>query len=519
VSPARALPNRSARASPSATHRPSPGKGKQVKRICPGSAVKEGAIGQQLPVDLLLMIFSYMVESDAMENATQVCRKWRDMCNDRSIWKQVKIVLDNGTVNWSNFRKLAQKSKGTEGTCHKCLCRSTGDLLAVKRARVFPKGEGVAYYMLRELAVLQDMQHPHINQLHRANLANDKLHIFFPFIERTLQDVLVGNNGGVPANNCVSIANADAVSLSAYQVKRLLHQLLDATAFCHRRGVYHRNLKPKHLLIETPPDGNLDHAVLKVADFALVRSSGLPRRTYTAKVVTLWYRAPEILMGVTRYSHAVDTWSVGCVFAEMVLGRPLFTGSSEIDQLFQLFSTLGTPTEETWPGFSTLPNYGFAFPNWPGKPMKKIVGKLCLEGQDLLKKLLKYKPEQRISVEEALLHPFFTNIEEPHQQLVPAIPMGSIIPKGYESEVYYLHGYYREAEKVSWPMPQYLTGKKSVQPDMLPDHRSMLVDWLVELVDVFDMYLRSAFLAVAYTDLFLSRQEVGPALHLHTCII
>lgn len=189
------------------------------------------------------------------------------------------------------------------------------------------------------------MSHPHINELHKANLAHDKLHIFFPYVQRTLQDVLMDNN----SSNSTDLPPLEQKTpLSDFQVKMLLHQLLDATAYCHRRGVYHRNLKPKHLLIDIPADGNLDRSQLKVADFALVRSSGLPIRTYTAKVVTLWYRAPEILMGVTEYSHAVDIWSVGCVFAEMVLGRPLFTGSSEIDQLFQLFSTLGTPKEENW---------------------------------------------------------------------------------------------------------------------------------------------------------------------------
>jgi serine/threonine protein kinase len=465
-----------------------------------------------------------LVESDAHETVVGVCKKWHGLGNHISIWKQVEFKLEDGMINWRNFQKLrhrdkkledqfGQISKGTEGTCFKCKCRSRGTTLAVKRARVFPKGEGVAYYMLRELAVLQDMRHPHINQLYQANLAQDKLHIFFPYVHRTLQDVLVetnpnGANGELPGTPNTA-ANTNGTPLSAYQVKRLLHQLLDATAYCHRRGVYHRNLKPKHLLIELPEDGDLDKSVLKVADFALVRSSGLPRRTYTAKVVTLWYRAPEILMGVTKYSHAVDTWSVGCVFAEMVLGRPLFTGSSEIDQLFQLFSTMGTPTEETWPGFTGLPNYGFAFPNWPGKPLKRIVKSLCEQGRDLLQRLLKYNPDDRISAEQALQHPYFGGaIGSPQRSLTPAIVIRPDGDMPHGPDVFYLHQYLREAEKECWPMAQYLTGEESTQPDMLPVHRSMLVDWLVELVDVFDMYLRSAFLAVAYTDKFLSKEGV-----------
>ena len=144
-------------------------------------------------------------------------------------------------------------------------------MLAVKKARVFPDGEGVAYYMLRELAVLQDVVHPNVNRLTKANLAKDELHIFFPYVEHTLQDVLVG-----PNPHALAPENGKT-PLTPHQVRRLLHQLLDAVAYCHRRGVYHRNLKPKHLLLQAPEmaDGkpDLDQATLQVADFALVRAS------------------------------------------------------------------------------------------------------------------------------------------------------------------------------------------------------------------------------------------------------
>ena len=124
-----------------------------------------------------------------------------------------------------------------------------------------------------------------------------------------------------------------------------MRQLLSAVAYCHRRGVVHRNLKPKHLLIKTGPSGDLSKVCLQISDFALVRSTSVPLRTYTTEVVTLWYRAPEVLMG-DRYFLPVDIWSAGCIFSEMALGRPLFPGICEIDQLFQIFSTLGTPVAQ-----------------------------------------------------------------------------------------------------------------------------------------------------------------------------
>jgi cyclin-dependent kinase len=107
--------------------------------------------------------------------------------------------------------------------------------------------------------------------------------------------------------------------------------------------VLHRDLKPQNLLINVEGE-------LKLADFGLARAFGIPVRNYTHEVVTLWYRAPDILMGSRHYSTTVDIWSVGCIFAEMLNGRPLFPGSNESDQLLRIFKTLGTPTQQSWPG-------------------------------------------------------------------------------------------------------------------------------------------------------------------------
>ncbi|KAL9320577.1 hypothetical protein ACSQ67_012416 [Phaseolus vulgaris] len=162
------------------------------------------------------------------------------------------------------------------------------------------------------------------------------------------------------------------------QVKMFLYQILCGIAYCHSHRVLHRDLKPQNLLIDRRTNS------LKLADFGLARAFGIPVRTFTHEVVTLWYRAPEILLGSRHYSTPVDVWSVGCIFAEMVNRRPLFPGDSEIDELFKIFRILGTPNEETWPGVTALPDFKSTFPKWPPKDLATVVPNLDAAGLNLL---------------------------------------------------------------------------------------------------------------------------------------
>ncbi|KAK9507089.1 hypothetical protein O3M35_008905 [Rhynocoris fuscipes] len=187
-------------------------------------------------------------------------------------------------------------------------------------------------------------------------------------------------------------------------VKSYLYQILQAILFCHKRRVLHRDLKPQNLLIATK-------GVIKLADFGLGRAIGIPVRVYTHEVVTLWYRAPEVLLGATRYSCPVDIWSIACIFAEMATRKPLFQGDSEIDQLFRIFRVLTTPDETIWPGVSLLPDYKTSFPNWMNYNLETQVKNIDKDGIDLLKKMLIYNPIARISAKDAVTHPYFKDLD------------------------------------------------------------------------------------------------------------
>lgn len=154
---------------------------------------------------------------------------------------------------------------------------------------------------------------------------------------------------------------------------------------------------------------------LKIADFGLARAFSIPMRPYTKEVVTLWYRAPELLLGANEYSTPVDMWSAGCIFAEMVTKRALFDGDSEQDEIRKIFRIMGTPNEEVWPGINSLP--AFSEVHWTVHPPQNLktyirhMDTLEESGLDLLYKLLHYDPTQRISAVQAMQHPYFNDVE------------------------------------------------------------------------------------------------------------
>jgi len=173
--------------------------------------------------------------------------------------------------------------------------------------------------------------------------------------------------------------------------------------------VLHRDLKPQNLLISN--DGQL-----KLADFGLARAFGIPVRSLTHEVVTLWYRPPDVLMGSKHYNTSVDMWSVGCIFAEMLTGRPLFPGTSEKDQLLKIFQLLGTPTLDLWPDMEKLPQFKPDFPLHEARDMGKLFPMLDSNGVNLLEAFLQYDPEMRISANDAMNHEYLAEIRKLHKK-------------------------------------------------------------------------------------------------------
>ncbi|XP_075758045.1 cyclin-dependent kinase 2 isoform X2 [Pelodiscus sinensis] len=194
-----------------------------------------------------------------------------------------------------NFQKVEKIGEGTYGVVYKAKNKATGEVVALKKIRLDTETEGVPSTAIREISLLKELNHTNIVKLLDVIHTENKLYLVFEFLHQDLKKFMDSSSvSGIPLP----------------LIKSYLFQLLQGLAFCHSHRVLHRDLKPQNLLINA-------EGAIKLADFGLARAFGVPVRTYTHEVVTLWYRAPEILLGCKYYSTAVDIWSLGCIFAEM----------------------------------------------------------------------------------------------------------------------------------------------------------------------------------------------------------
>jgi cyclin-dependent kinase len=296
------------------------------------------------------------------------------------------------------YEILEKIGEGTYGIVYKAKDRGeNGGLFALKTIRLEAEDEGIPSTTIREISLLtelQQVQHPNIVALCDVIHSERKVTLVFEFCEHDLKKLLDRQSGGLPP----------------IQVRWFLVQLLRGVAFCHSSRVLHRDLKPQNLLINA--DG-----MLKIADFGLARTFGIPVRSYTHEVVTLWYRAPDVLLGSRKYSTPVDVWSCGCIFAEMVTGRPLFPGSDDQDQLRRIVDALGNPTLETWPGMAELPNCPATWPQAPGKPWADLVPGMEPIGIPVLAAMLVYEHSKRESARGLMSYEYLANVEQPELHL------------------------------------------------------------------------------------------------------
>ncbi|KAF2284305.1 hypothetical protein GH714_020357 [Hevea brasiliensis] len=286
-----------------------------------------------------------------------------------------------------SYDKLAKIGQGTYSNVYKARDRDTGKIVALKKVRFDTSESESIKFMAREIMILQKLDHPNVIKL--EGLATSRmqysLYLVFDFMQSDLTRII----------------SRPGQRLTEPQVKCYMHQLLSGLQHCHERGILHRDIKASNLLIDK--DGRLKIADFGLANFFIPK----PKRPLTSRVVTLWYRAPELLLGSTDYGVGIDLWSAGCLLAEMFIGRPIMPGRTEVEQLHRIFKLCGSPPEDYWkimrlptsfrPPQHYKPSFQEAFRHFPDSSF------------GLLTTLLALNPAYRGTATSALQSQFFTS--------------------------------------------------------------------------------------------------------------
>ncbi|KAJ3707684.1 hypothetical protein LUZ61_011389 [Rhynchospora tenuis] len=301
------------------------------------------------------------------------------------------------------FEKLEQIGEGTYGQVYMAKETRTGEIVALKKIRMDNEREGFPITAIREIKILKKLHHQNVIQLKEivtspgpekdeqgrpaeGNKYKGNIYMVFEYMDHDL----------------TGLSDRPGMRFSIPQIKCYMRQLLTGLHYCHVNQVLHRDIKGSNLLIDN--EGNL-----KLADFGLARCfSGDQNANLTNRVITLWYRPPELLLGSTKYGPQVDMWSVGCIFAELLHSKPILPGKNEPEQLRKIFELCGTPDESNWPGVTKMPWYNNLKPAHPRKRcLREVFKNFDPYALDLLEKMLTLDPENRISAKDALDAEYF----------------------------------------------------------------------------------------------------------------
>ncbi|KAK7266469.1 hypothetical protein RIF29_19113 [Crotalaria pallida] len=289
-----------------------------------------------------------------------------------------------------SFQKLDKIGQGTYSSVFQAREVESGRMYALKKVRFDNLQPESIRFMAREITILRRLDHPNIMKLEgiiTSRLSNS-IYLVFEYMEHDLAGL---------------VSRPDIVFTDA-QIKCYMRQLLSGIEHCHVRGIMHRDIKVSNILVN-------NEGVLKIADFGLANAiSPNNKHQLTSRVVTLWYRPPELLMGSTNYGVSVDLWSVGCVFAELYLGKPILKGRTEVEQLHKIFKLCGSPPDEYWKTFK-LPHATMFKPH---TNYERSLRERCADfpetALNLLESFLSIDPYMRGTASSALMSEYFSTL-------------------------------------------------------------------------------------------------------------
>ncbi|XP_069123153.1 cyclin-dependent kinase-like 2 isoform X4 [Argopecten irradians] len=284
------------------------------------------------------------------------------------------------------YENLGLVGEGSYGMVLKCRHKETGQLVAIKKFLESEDDKMVKKIALREVRMLKQLRHDHLVNLIEVFRRKKRLYLVFEFVDHTVLDELEKCPNGLDENT----------------VRRILWQVLKGIEFCHLHNIIHRDIKPENILVSKS-------GIVKLCDFGFARTLAQPGETYTDYVATRWYRAPELLVGDTKYGRAVDVWAIGCLLAEMLTGEPLFPGESDIDQLYHIVKCFGNLTQRHKEVFLNNPMFvGMRTPEVREvSPLEKKFTRISSFSLDVMKQCLRLDPDDRPSCSQLLKHEFF----------------------------------------------------------------------------------------------------------------
>lgn len=286
------------------------------------------------------------------------------------------------------FTKIRKIGEGTFAVVYEGIDIKNNKTIAIKKIKLDAKNPGIDISALRELKALKALEHPNIAKLLAVYGSGKNLNLVLEYYQSDLEKVI--------KDSLLTFGQAD--------IKAWMLMILRGVEHLHQRGFLHRDLKPSNLLIG-------DDGVIRIADFGLCRDYAVPLEPMTSQVVTLWYRSPELLLGAKYYGGGVDVWSIGCIFAELMLRTPFLScEGGELAQLDTIYKALGCPND--WPEMIDLPSFHHPSKNQK-PPLKSIFNAASEDALDLLEGMLTYNPNKRLTTRQCLLHPYFTNYPGP----------------------------------------------------------------------------------------------------------
>jgi cell division cycle 2-like protein len=343
------------------------------------------------------------------ENDERPAKRQRLVSTEDDVAEDSQSLYRFPTPSWrpcrhvSEFETLNAIEEGSYGWVSRARETSSGEIVALKRLKMDNNNDGFPITALREIQTLKASRHRHIVDL-REVIVGDSLsdvYLVMEFLEhdlKTLQENM-----------------QDPFMLS--EIKTLMLQITSAMGYLHTNWILHRDLKTSNILMN-------NRGEIKLADFGMARYFGdPPPLNMTQLVVTLWYRAPELLLGAEKYNEAIDIWSLGCVFGELLKNEPILQGKNEVDELAKIFALRGVPDEKSWPRFRQLPNArSLKLPKTgaKGSKIRDTFPDLSGLGARLLQDLLALNPNQRPDAAEVLEHPWFQ--EDPRPKSTAMFP-------------------------------------------------------------------------------------------------